>query len=73
MGRTHHLTGLLGEVEGVVQDVDVGGPLQLVTTVGGDVELHVVSLQQGHLRLGVLLPKQKLFVLKTDPGRYAAW
>lgn len=69
----HHLSGLLGEAEGVREDVDVGGPLQLVSAVGGDVELHVVSLQQGHFGLGVLLTEQQLLVGKADPGTDAAW
>lgn len=66
--NAHHFPGLLGEVEGVGQDVDVGRPLQLVPAVGGDVELDVVALQQGHLGLGVLLPKWKLLVVEADPG-----
>lgn len=65
---THHFPGLLGEVEGVGQDVDVGRPLQLVPAVGGDVELDVIALQQGHLGLGVFLPKRKLLVVEADPG-----
>lgn len=69
---SHHFPGLLGEVEGVWQDVDVGRPLQLIPAVGGDVELDVIALQQGHLGLGVLLPKRKLLVGKTDPGSDAA-
>lgn len=64
----HHFPGLLGEVEGVGQDVDVGGPLQFVSAVGGDVELDVIPLQQGHLGLGVLLPKRKLFVGEANAG-----
>lgn len=64
----HHFPGLLGEVEGVGQDVDVGGPLQLVPAVGGDVELDVIPLQQGHLGLGVLLPKRKLLVGEANAG-----
>lgn len=42
--NSHHFTGLLGEAEGVWEDVDVGGSLQLISTVGGDVELYVISL-----------------------------
>lgn len=60
-------------MEGIGQDVDVGGPLQLVPSVRGNVELHMVTFQQGHLGLGVLLTKQELLVRVTDPGTDAAW
>lgn len=70
---THHFTGLLGEVEGVGEDVDVGGPLQLVPAVGGDVELNVVALQKGHFGLCVLLAERQLLVVETDAGTDPAW
>lgn len=69
----HHFAGLLGEVEGIWEDVDVGRPLQLVPAVGGDVELDVISLQQCHFGLGVLLPEWKLLVGETNAGTDPAW
>lgn len=69
----HHFTCLLGEVEGVWKDVYVGRPLQLVSTVGGDVELYVVPFQKGHLGFGVLFPKWQFLVTETDPGTDATW
>lgn len=69
----HHFSGLLGEVEGIWENVDVGRPLQLVSAVGGDVELDVISLQQGHFGLGVLLPEWKLLVGETNTGTDSAW
>lgn len=51
LSNLYHFTGLLGEVEGVWENVNVGSPLKLVSAVGGDVELYVVSLQKGHLGL----------------------
>lgn len=69
----YHFTGLLGEVEGVWEDVDVSCSLQLVSAVGGDVELYVISLQQSHLGLCVLLAKWQLLVVKTNPGTDATW
>lgn len=69
----HHFAGLLGEVEGVWEDVDVGSPLQLVSAVGGNVELYVISLQQGHLGLCVLLAKWQLLVSEANAGTDTAW
>lgn len=53
----YHFTGLLGEMEGVREDVDICCSLQFVPTVSGYIELDMVALQQGHFGLGVLLPK----------------
>lgn len=64
----HHFTSLLGEVEGVWEDVDVGGPFKLISAVGGDVELYVISFQQRHLGLCVLLTKWEFLLSETNPS-----
>ena len=51
----------------------IGGSLQLVSAVGGDVELYVVPLQKGHLGLCVLFPKWQFLVTETDPGTDTTW
>lgn len=68
----HHFTGLLSEAEGIGLDVDVGSPLQLISTVRGDVELNVVSLQKRHLGLCVLLTERQFLVGETNAGTDAA-
>lgn len=73
VGHPHHFTGLLGEVEGVWEDVNVGSPLQLVSAVSGDVELYVVSLQKSHLGLCVLLAKRQFLISETNPGTDTTW
>lgn len=64
----HHFTGLLGEAKGVWEDVDVRGPFKLISAVGGDVELYVISLQQRHLGLCVLLTKWEFFLGEPNPS-----
>lgn len=64
---SNHFTSLLSEVEGVWENFDVGGPLQFVSAIGGDVELDVVSLQQRHFRLGVLLSERQFLICETNP------
>lgn len=44
-------------MEGVREDVDICRSLQFVPTVGGYIELDMVTLQQRHFGLGVLLPE----------------
>lgn len=65
---SNHFTGLLGEVEGVREDLDVGGPLQFISAISGDVEVDVVSLQQRHFRLCVLLSKRQFLICETNPS-----
>lgn len=64
----HHFASLLGEIEGVREDINVCGPFKLIPAVGGDVELDVISLQQRHLGLGVLLTKWEFFLGETNPS-----
>lgn len=64
----HHFTSLLGEVEGVWEDVDVRGPFQLISAVGGDVELYVIALQQRHLGLCVFLAKWEFLLSEPNPS-----
>lgn len=64
---SNHFTGLLGEVEGVWEDINVGGPLKFISAIGGDVELNVVSLQKRHLRLCVLFSKRQFLICETNP------
>lgn len=57
---TCHFPGFISELEGVGENLNVGGSLQFVAPVRGNVEPHVVALQQGHLGFCVLVPKGKL-------------
>lgn len=64
---SYHFTILLGELESVWQDFDVGSPLKLVSAISRDVELYVVSFQKSHLGLCVLLAKWQFLVIETHP------
>lgn len=64
---SNHFTGLLGEVEGIWEDFNVGGPLKFISAVGGYVELNVVALQKCHLRLCVLFSKRQFLICETNP------
>lgn len=55
--QSHHFAGLLCEMEGVREDINICRSLQFVATVSGYIELDMVALKQRHFGLGVLLSK----------------
>lgn len=57
-------------MEGVGEDLDVGGSFQLVSAVHRDVETHMITIQKRHLGLCILFTKWKLFFSEVDPRSY---